>query len=76
MKNGNVFSAGTVGTGGVAGTGAAMSMIGNGKLVGSEAHYMVEYALTAAGSAGSFNPSFSNPLGYEMIIATIGLKSA
>jgi hypothetical protein len=76
MKNGNVFSAGTVGTGGVAGTGAAMQQIGSGKLVGSEAHYMVEYALTAAGSAGSFNPSFSNPLGYEMVIATIGLKSA
>jgi hypothetical protein len=75
MKNGNVFSAGTVGTGGVAGTGAAMSVISSGKLVGSEAHYMVEYGLTAAGSAGSFNPSFSNPLGYEMVIASIGILS-
>jgi hypothetical protein len=75
MKNGNVFAAGTVGTGGVAGAGAAMSVISSGKLVGSEAHYIVEYGLTAAGSAGSFNPSFSNPLGYEMVIASIGILS-
>lgn len=76
MKSGNVFAPGTVGTGGVAGTGAAMSQVASGKLVGSEAHYMVEYALTAPGSAGSFNPSFSNPLGYEMVVCNIALLSS
>jgi hypothetical protein len=54
---------------------APMSVIASGKVVGSEAHYMVEYGLTAAGSAGSFNPNFSNPLGYEMVIASIAIQS-
>jgi hypothetical protein len=52
-----------------------MVQIGNGKLVGSEAHYMVEYALTAAGSAGTFNPGFQNPLGYAMLVASVAIKS-
>jgi hypothetical protein len=75
MKNGNVFSAGTQNVGGGVATGAAMTQISTGKLVGSEAHYMVEYGTTAPGSAGSFNPNFSNPLGYEMVIASIGILS-
>jgi hypothetical protein len=53
-----------------------MTKIANGTLVGSEAHYMVEYALTAPGSAGSFNPGFLNPLGYEMVVASIAIKSS
>jgi Ice-binding-like len=55
---------------------APMTQLSNGALVGSEAHYMVEYALTAPGSAGSFNPGFSNPLGYEMVVASIAIKSS
>jgi hypothetical protein len=53
-----------------------MTEISNGTLVGSEAHYQVEYALTAPGSAGSFNPGFSNPLGYEMVVASFAIKSS
>jgi Ice-binding-like len=75
MKNGNVFSAGTQNVTAGAASGAAMNVISSGKLVGSEAHYIVEYGLTAAGSAGSFNPNFSNPLGYEMIICSIAIES-
>jgi hypothetical protein len=54
---------------------APMAALASGKMVGSEAHYMIEYGLTAAGSAGSFNPSFSNPLGYEMVIASFSIQS-
>jgi len=80
QKSGNVFSAGTVGEAGVGSppvVGATMTSISNGKLVGSAAHYMVEYALTAAGvGTGNYDPNFSNPLGYEMIIASIAIKSS
>jgi hypothetical protein len=72
-KNSNAFAVGTVGTGGVAGTGPAMQMISHGKLVGSEAHYIVEYALVAA---GTWNPGFSNPLGYPMLIGSVAIKSS
>lgn len=75
MKNGNAFSAGTQNVTAGAATGTAMSVIASGTLVGSEAHYLVEYGLTPAGSAGSFNPNFSNPLGYEMIVASISIQS-
>jgi hypothetical protein len=79
QKSGNVFSTGTVqpaSTSPVIAEGAAMSMAACGKLVGSEAHWMVEYALTAPGSAGSFDPYFNNPLEYEMVVATIAIKAA
>ena len=61
---------------GTAATTAPMKQISTGKLVGSEAHYMIEYALTAPGSAGSFNPSFLNPLGYQMVICSIAIQSS
>ena len=79
QKSGNVFSTGTVqpaSTSPVIAEGAAMSMVSCGKLVGSEAHWMVEYAITAAGSAGSFDPYFNNPLEYEMVVATLAIKHA
>jgi hypothetical protein len=44
----------------------------SGKLVGSEAHYLVEYAIQSG--AGAWTPSFANPLGYETIIAAVALK--
>jgi hypothetical protein len=76
MKSGNAFAPGTVNVTAGAASGAAMTQIGNGTLVGSEAHYLVEYALTAAGSAGSFNPNFSNPLGYPVLVGSIAIKSS
>jgi hypothetical protein len=72
MKSGNVFGAGSVIQAAVP-TADAVSRISNGKLVGSEAHYMVEYAIPAAASATT-QLSFSNPLGYEMVVGTIALK--
>jgi hypothetical protein len=78
QKSGNVFSGGDVlaGTGtGSPPYGAPMTVISYGKLVGSEAHYAVEYALTPAGSAGAYNPNWINPLGYEMVVASIAIKS-
>ena len=80
MKSGNAFAPGTVGT--LAGSpptytgGASMTMISSGKLVGSSAHYIVQYGFTASGSAGTFNPNFLNPLGYKMIVASFGIKSS
>jgi hypothetical protein len=47
-------------------------MISNGKLVGSEAHYLVEYG-TQIG-AGSWTPQFANPLGYETLEIAFALK--
>ena len=77
QKSGNVFSTGTVSDIiGSPASGAAMTQISTGKLVGSEAHYIVEFGLTAAGSAGVFNPNFANPLGQDMVIATIAIKSS
>jgi hypothetical protein len=52
-----------------------MAEIANGTLVGSEAHYSVEYALVA-GNGASYNPGFSNPLGYEMVVCSIAIKSS
>jgi hypothetical protein len=46
--------------------------IANGKLVGSEAHYLVEYGIQTA--AGAWTPAFSNPLGYETLIAAIAIQ--
>jgi hypothetical protein len=79
QKSGNVFSAGTVGEAGIGSppvAGAAMTSISNGKLVGSAAHYMVEYALTGPNTAGTYDPNFSNPLGYEMVVASIAIASS
>lgn len=79
MKSGNVFSAGSVGEGGVGSPplpGAGLTAISSGKLVGSEAHYIVEYGLTAAGSAGAYDPNFSNPFEYEMVVGSIAIKSS
>jgi hypothetical protein len=72
MKSGNVFSAGNVNQGGV-NTTDAVTIIANGKLVGSEAHYAIEMAVPAAANAATFL-SFSNPLGYEMLVGNIALK--
>lgn len=74
MKSGNAFSLGKVNQGGTDTT-DAVSSISNGALVGSEAHYAVEYAIPAASSATT-KLYFSNPLGYEMIVANIALKSS
>ncbi len=77
MKSGNVFGVGTVGVSGAGSPpvpGAAMTRISNGRLVGSEAHYAVEYAPVV--DLGSFDPNFSNPLGYEMVVASIAIKSS
>jgi hypothetical protein len=72
MKSGNVFSLGHVNQGG-ADTADAVTMLSQGKLVGSEAHYMVSYATPAASSATTYL-YFSNPLGYEMLVGNIALK--
>lgn len=48
------------------------SRITNGKLVGSEAHYMTEWGIQT--SSGSWTPKFANPLGYETLIAAIAIK--
>lgn len=70
MKAGNTFAAGLTKT-----LGAQMTQIGNGNLINSEAHYIVEYALvTAAGSP--YNPGFVNPLGYPMLVASLAIKSS
>lgn len=53
-----------------------MTQIGNGKLVNSEAHYMIEYGLVPAGGAGTYNPGFQNPLGYPVIVASLAIKSS
>jgi hypothetical protein len=72
MKSGNAFGLGHVIQAAVP-TADAVSRISNGKLVGSEAHYIVEYSIPAAASATT-QLSFSNPLGYEMVVGTIALK--
>jgi hypothetical protein len=72
MKSGNAFSLGSVIQAGTP-TADVVSRISNGKLVGSEAHYTIEYAVPAAASATT-QLSFSNPLGYEMVVGTIALK--
>ena len=72
MKSGNVFGTGKVNQGGTD-TADAVSMIACGKLVGSEAHYMVEIATPAAANAAT-KLYFSNPLGYEMLVGNIALK--
>lgn len=72
MKSGNAFSLGKVNQGGTDTT-DAVSSISNGALVGSEAHYAVEYAIPAAANAATLL-YFSNPLGYEMLVANIALK--
>lgn len=49
-----------------------MLQIGNGKLVGSEAHYIVEFQTVAA---GTYNPGFNNPLGYPVLVGSIAIQS-
>lgn len=73
LNNGEAVAATHAGT---ASYTALMARLSNGKLVGSEAHYMIEYALTAPGSAGTFNPGFQNPLGYGMLVASVAIKSS
>lgn len=51
-----------------------MTRIGGGKLVGSEAHYLVEYYATPG--TGTFNPGFANPLGYNMLVGSVAIKSS
>lgn len=72
LNNGGALLA-TAQTGHVAYT-QPMIEIGNGMLVGSEAHYMVEYALVPS-TAGTVNPGFENPLGYPMLVASIAVQS-
>jgi len=48
------------------------SLVANGKLVGSEAHYMIEWGIQTA--AGVWTPTFANPIGYDTIIAAIALS--
>jgi len=52
---------------------APMSQIGNGLLVGgSQARYLVEFGAVVT---GTYNPGFNNPLGYSMLVGSIGLNS-
>ena len=46
--------------------------VANGKLVGSEAHYLIEWGIQTA--AGAYTPMFANPLGYETLIAAIAIQ--
>jgi len=62
-------------------TGAAgMNIISNGKLVGSEAHYLVTYEIGGSPVAGSPPVGtgevigFANPLGYETLVAVVALQ--
>ncbi len=47
-------------------------MFASGKLVGSEAHYLAEWA--AITGSGLWTPQFSNPLGYETLMAAVALR--
>jgi hypothetical protein len=53
-------------------TNGGYSRASNGKLVGSEAHYLVEWGVQ--GAPGSWTPSFANPLGYETLIAAVAIS--
>jgi hypothetical protein len=46
--------------------------VSNGKLVGSQAHYLIEWGVQTV--AGSWTPQFANPLGYETLVAAVALK--
>src|SRR5208337_1391297 len=61
MKSGNAFS-----------VGSGFTELARGTAVGSEAHWMVQYQVQAA--SGAINPGFTNPLGYEMLVASVALK--
>jgi len=61
MPKGNVFSAGS-----------GMTMLASGKLVGSEAHWMVQYCI----ATGASDYGFSNPLGYEMSVVNYAFTHA
>ncbi len=67
MKSGNVFAPGIIGS-----PAEPMTQIGSGTLVGSEAHYLTEFA---AVPAGTWAPGFSNPLGYSMLVASVAISS-
>lgn len=68
MKSGNAFSTyapvGTTGT----------TMLAAGKCVNSQAHWAVQMQLQTAN--GAIAPGFTNPLGYEMAVASVALKAA
>ena len=49
-----------------------MLQVGQGKLVGSEAHYIVEFQTVLA---GTYNPGFNNPLGYPLLVGSIAIQS-
>jgi hypothetical protein len=68
QKSANGIGLGTDGTL----TAPGYQMVANGKLVGSEAHYLVEWGIQTA--AGSYTPQFANPLGYETLIAAVAIK--
>lgn len=46
--------------------------VADGKLVGSEAHYLAEWGIQT--SNGAWTPKFANPLGYETLVAAVALK--
>jgi hypothetical protein len=72
MKSGNVFAAGTDNPATSPPAPIAMGQIGNGMLVGSEAHYIVEFATVAA---GTYSPGFANPLGYPILVGSLAIES-
>lgn len=47
------------------------SLISSGKLVGSEAHYMIQWGVQTG--AGGWQPKFANPLGYETLVAGVSI---
>jgi len=53
-------------------SGGGYTRVTNGKLVGSEAHYVVEWGIKL--TAGAFTPQFANPLGYETVVVSVALK--
>jgi hypothetical protein len=53
-------------------TNGGYNMVSSGKLVGSEAHYLVEWGVQ--GAPGSWTPQFANPLGYETLIAAVAIS--
>jgi hypothetical protein len=47
------------------------SEVANGRLVGSEAHYLIQWGSPAT---SPWTPSFANPLGYETVLAAFALR--
>lgn len=67
QKSANDFGLGTDGS-----LTAGYSTIASGKLVGSQAHFLVQWGIQT--SAGAWTPQFSNPQQYETVLAAIALS--